>query len=313
MRKVRSIGVVISLLLIIILLLVFMDPWSMLRSESKKINLQHPSNVDRVILTSVDDSTLLVRQDSTWFLFGEEPANQVAVDNLLFAASRIQISSIQPTRPDADLQYSRKVRYFEGKKCVLEYDFFKDGPNYLIRPPATGKAYAITVSGYSELNLEKVFSSAVNHYRKHILIDLLPSEIAEVEITGGNQKRFRFLQDMEGNITCQLPEEDSLVPAELLNEISIRLLFSYFSPVLYVRTCPLKEREGEMLAQLRIRTREGMMHILRVYPYYEEDHEEADMFLALVRYNNKPELLVVYYIYLDVLMRELSHYLILHE
>ena len=45
-----------------------------------------------------------------------------------------------------------------------------------------------------------------------------------------------------------------------------------------------------------------------VFPYREKPDAEAHMFKALVIYNNKPEALVVNYIYLDVLMRDLSHY-----
>ena len=49
-------------------------------------------------------------------------------------------------------------------------------------------------------------------------------------------------------------------------------------------------------------------HTLQMYPYYEKAGAESHMFRALVIHNNEPEVLLVNYIYLDVLMRDLSHY-----
>jgi hypothetical protein len=53
----------------------------------------------------------------------------------------------------------------------------------------------------------------------------------------------------------------------------------------------------------------GEDHSLKVYPYFESPGEEPHLFKALVVYNQEPEALLINYIYLDVLMRGLPHYI----
>jgi hypothetical protein len=67
------------------------------------------------------------------------------------------------------------------------------------------------------------------------------------------------------------------------------------------------EKKG-MRASLHVASFDGETHTLKVYPYFPSPGPEPDMFRALVLHNEDPEALVVNYIYLDVLMRDLSHY-----
>jgi hypothetical protein len=69
-------------------------------------------------------------------------------------------------------------------------------------------------------------------------------------------------------------------------------------------------RLGEQgrMARLHVESFRGEKHTLEVYPYFPSPGDQPDMFRALVLYNDEPEALVVNYIYLDVLMRDLSHY-----
>ena len=62
------------------------------------------------------------------------------------------------------------------------------------------------------------------------------------------------------------------------------------------------------MARIHVESYNGEKHTLQVFPYHETAEAEPHMFQALVIHNNDPEVLVVNYIYLDVLMRDLSHY-----
>ena len=314
MRHYRSIGFIVSVVLIVALLLIFTDPWSTLRRDSRKIVLQDPSEIDRVSLADPYDSTLLVRKDTAWLLFGTEPVNPVAVENLFFAAGRIQINSILSGEPDMEGKTIRRVRFFKADRAILEYEFIADDRQYLIRPFGSDRAYYVSLSGYTGLDLDRVFSSAANHYREHTLIDLLPSEISLIQVDLKDSDPFLFIQDPDGNIRCILTEQDSIVPHGRLDELSIRLLFSYFTDIRYERMSgiPVSRLTGPggepPLARLYVESREGEQHKLLVFPYDGENGENPDMFRALVAYNDRPEALVVNYIYLDVLMRKLSRY-----
>jgi hypothetical protein len=315
MRRPGTIGIIVSVVLIIALLIVFTDPWSTLRRDSRHIVLEDPSAIDRISLADAFDSTLLVRKDTAWLLFGSEPVNPVAVANLLFAAGRIQINSILTGPPDLEGKTICRVRFFKGDRPVLQYAFISDGKQFLIRPLGSERAYYVSLSGYGGLDLGRVFSSAANHYREHTLIDLLPSEISLIEVDLRGSEPYRFEQDTRGDIRCLLPERDSIIPPGRLNELSIRLLFSYFTDIRYERRSGIPVSrltgpgaESPPLARLLVVSREGEKYLLLVFPYYGEGGKQADMFRALVAYNDRPEALIVNYIYLDVLMRELSRY-----
>jgi hypothetical protein len=306
--------VVVSGILILVILLIFTDPWSTLRNDGKRMILHHPGSIDRIELSDSYDSTILVMKENRWWISGTEEANQVAVENLLFAAAKLQINSIV-TGEEAVEGKGRKIRFFAGDRQVLGYDMFSNEGRYLLQPERSSRTYYVSVSGFTGLELDKIFSSASNHYRQHLLIDLLPSEISLIVIELDRGEAFQFSQDTMGNITCLPAHEGTEIPGTEPDELAVRLLFSYFTAIRYeqpsgIMRDELIRREGEesMRASLHVESFKGEKHTLKVYPYFPHPGLEPDMFRALVLHNEDPEALVVNYIYLDVLMRDLSHY-----
>ena len=315
MQSRRTIGMVISALLIVVLLLVFTDPWSTLRNDGKRIALKDPASIDRIILSDMHDSTLLIRQDQSWLLFGEEAVNPVAVENLLFAAERLQINSMDAIDPGSVSGTERRIEFLKGDKMVLAYKFQARGDQYMVTPTGSDHNFLVAIAGYSGLNLDRVFSSRANHYREHLLIDLLPTEIARIEIELAGGEAFQFIQDENGEILCLPSNEETVLPAGSPDDLTIRLLFSYFTSIRYEQRAGITAGAltsaygtGGRIARIQVESHQGETHTLQVYPYHEVPDAEPHMFLALVLHNNDPEALVVNYIYLDVLMRDLSHY-----
>jgi hypothetical protein len=315
----RTIALIVSLLAVLAVLFLITDPWSTFGKESKQLVLTDVDAVDRIVLVDAYDSTELVRVDGSWLLYGEEACNQSTVENLLIAASRLQISSIVTLGPEEDLDAksgpSRKITWFKGRKEVLSYGFTTASGRPLVIPPRSDRAYYVAVSGYPDLNLDKIFSSASNHYREHLLIDLLPSEISRIEIGLPSGEAFSFSQDRDGNIHVESENEYTTLPEVPSNENAIRLLFSYFTSIRFENKAGIPadslSQSGQSraaMATLHVRSFAGEDHVLRVYPYSESPGGEAHLFRALVLYNQEPEALFVNYIYLDVLMRGLSHY-----
>ncbi|MEN8228828.1 MAG: hypothetical protein ABFS38_11800 [Bacteroidota bacterium] len=296
------------------MLLLFTDPWSTIRNDGKRIALKDPASIDRIILADMYDSTSLIRQDQVWLLFGEEEVNPVAVENLLFAAERLQINSIDPMDPDSLHGTERRIGFYHGDKLLLSYQFQTHGDQYMVTPTGSDHNFLVSIAGYSGLNLEKVFSSRANHYREHLLIDLLPSEIAGIEIELDNGEAFHFHQDENGDITCMPSNEETLLPDGSLDDLATRLLFSYFTSIGYEQRAGITAEDLSAdgthgrIARIQVGSYQGENHTLQVFPYHEFPGAEAHMFRALVLHNNDPEALVVNYLYLDVLMRDLSHY-----
>jgi len=309
-----------SVVVLSVVLLVFTNPWSTMRNNVRQVALKSPAEVDRIILADAFDSTVLVRQNDTWLLNGKEEAGKVPVENLLIAAERMEISSFISSESlngarQTGTSPTRTISFFKGEKKVLSYELQAKDKQYLITPPGSGNSYFVKVSGYPGLNLIKVFSSAPNHYREHLLIDLLPSEISRIEIELQDGAGFHFEQDQEGNITCFSSNNQDPLPAGELNHQAIRLLFSYFTSIVFEDRSGMMEEDlfqarppVHRMARLHVESHNGEKHSLQVFPYVENQGEEAHMFKALVLYNNDPEALIVNYIYLDVIMRDLSRY-----
>ncbi len=315
MRSSKYTGVLISVLLIAALLLIFTDPWSTLRKEGKRIILKDRSAIDRILIWDLYDSIHLIKQNQSWYLFGTEKVNQVAVDNLLFAAERLHISSVITLDKGSGNRAARKLRYYKGEKVQVAYDFQMVDDQYLITPQGSDQSYYITVSGHAGRNLDKVFSSSANHFREHLLMDLVPSEVSLVEIELDSGEAFRLVRNEEDEIACYSMNSTTQLPSGKLDDLSVRLLFSYFTSIRYDQPAGIgsesllvEDRISSRLARLHVETIGGEKHTLQVFPFYETTGAEAHMFKALVLHNENPEALIINYLYLDVLMRDLSHY-----
>lgn len=296
-----------SIVVLVVMLLVFTNPWSTMRGNSRQVALKSPGEVDRIVVADPIDTTVLSRNNGNWYLNGGEEAGKVPVENLLIAAERLEISSIISSESESGNKPTRTITYYKGDRILLAYELQEKGGQYLLTSAGSVNSYFVSVSGYPGLNLEKVFSSAPNHYREHLLIDLLPSEISKIEIELDDGDGFCLEQDMEGNITLSAGKP---------NELAVRLLFSYFTSIVYEDKSGIiasslfqTDSSPQPMALLHVESYGGEKHSLQVFPYVENQGEQPHMFKALVFYNNDPEALIVNYIYLDVLMRDLSHYL----
>ena len=315
MKSRKYTGAVLSLFLIAALLLVFTGPLSNLWKKGERINLKSPERIDRISLWDASDSVWLDREGDSWLLFGTEPVNPVAVENLLFAAEHLQITSIVSSEPLPGHGQGRKVRYYEGGKTVVEYGFESRDGKYLVWPDGSDLGFYVSVSGYGDVYLEKVFSSTADHYREHLLMELIPSEISRIEIELQGGQGFQFTQNDRGRIACLPANEATVLPAGPLDTLAVRLLFSYFTSLSYEQRTEI-DAEGlladgvlkDRMARILVESNRGEKHILQVFPYHESKGAGAHMFKALVIHNDDPGVLLVNYIYLDVLMRDVSHY-----
>ena len=161
----------------------------------------------------------------------------------------------------------------------------------MVSPAGTDHNFSVSISGYPERSLDKVFSNNANHYRKHLLIDLLPSEIAKIDIELQSGRAFQFLQDENGEISCFPANDETQLPSGSLDEISTRLLFSYFTAIRYEQGAGISSSalrtagvHNSGIATIHVRSFQGENHTLEVFPYHENPGAEAHMFRALVRF-----------------------------
>ena len=287
--------------------------------KSRQVALSDITEVDRIVVSDSWHSTELLKVDDSWFLFGTEPVNPVSVENLLIAAERLEIGSIVdnevPSKDAGSQDNTRNLSFFGGDKLILTYGLKYVSGRFLLIPPAAESAFFVSVPGYPDLDLGRVFSASPDHYRDHLLIDLRPSEISGIQIELASGEAFRFSQDREGNISCEAGNAHTTLPEGKPNELAMQLLFSYFTSLRYEKLSGIKADSLEhafcgdrKLASIGVESFGGEQHMLKVFSYNEAPGSETHLFKALVLHNDRQEAIFVNYIYLDVLMRGLSHY-----
>lgn len=319
MHKRRFIPILIVLLAALLLILLS-GPLKLLEGSGRGIVLQKAEVVDRIVLADSFHTSELIRTQGSWKLFGTEEVSTVTVENLLYAASRLEVVSI--TEPEVFGQDNgsadeiRDLSFFRGDRMLLTYRLTKHAGRYLIHPPGSDRVYYVSLPGYPDLDLTRVFSAAPDHYREHLLVDLPPSDIAHISIELASGEAFEFKQDQEGNISCRVSNEQTRMPPGEPNELAIKLLFSYFTPIRFEERTNIKadslladrELHGWM-ATIGLESYGGEQHNLQVFPYKDLADADPHLFKALVLFDNEQEALIINYIYLDVLMRGLSHYI----
>ncbi len=239
------------------------------------------------------------------------------MENLLFAASRLSIISLISAKEIDDEWERTSLAYFRDNKEILKYDFYFDGSRYMIHLPAFESLYMVSLSGYQSLRLSGVFSPLTSHYIKQNLIALLPGDISSLTISVTGESKFTFTQDSAGIYECFDHIQQTIIPLELLNDHKVHLLLSYFSDIRYeesnnnISASSLRANsEDKMLARIEVISSLGESYSMEVYPFLNEESGTPEIFRALVIFNNQPTVLIINYIYLDVLMRDLESYIL---
>jgi len=319
MQNRRPILVLIIVIPAVLLLILLAGPWKLLERDSTHIALRNMEEVDRIVLVGSYSTTELSKSDSTWYLFTSEAVSPVAVENLLFTASRLEAASIvglevfeETTDKHGDV---REITFFRGDKVLLACRLKMVSGQYLLHPKDSQKAYYVSLPGYPGLEIDRIFSATPDHYREHLLIDLPPSDISSIEFDLASGEAFRFTQDLEGQITCYPDNDYTILPDGIPNELAMKLLFSYFTSIRFEQRAGIPadsllgaEAIERKLASVRVTSFSGEQHFMQVFSYHETPGSKPHLFRALVLYNDEQDALFVNYIYLDVLMRGLSHY-----
>jgi hypothetical protein len=315
----KSLRLLFLLIPVVLLLFLLTDPWKPWENTGRGVVLTHAEKVDRILLVDAYHRTELTRLGDSWYLFGTEKVSAVAVDNMLIAASKLEVSSIVSRKAFDESGYSpeesREITFFRDQKQVLSYRLKRASGKYLLLPDASEKAFYVALPGYPGLDLDRIFSATPDHYRDHLLIDLRPSDIRSIEIALASGEAFRFTQDPEGTITCKALNDNTLIPDTKPNDLAIKLLFSYFTSIRYEQMAGIPadsllkaDALYKPMAGIRVESTEGEIFSMNVFSYRNIPDSEPDLFRALVLYNDEKDAMIINYIYLDVLMRGLSHY-----
>ena len=319
MKNRRILLAILALIIAVLVLIFLIRPWESGNRGPGSVALRDVEDVDRIVLVDPYTTTELTKKEGKWYLFGTETVNPVSIENLLIAASRLEISSITENEDFTDSVKSSadltEVTFYKGDRSLLTYSLRAYSGRYLLHPAGSAWSYYVDLPGYPGLELDRVFSATPDHYREHLLIDLRPSEISNIRIELASGDAFRFTQDLNGDIHCAAANEQTHLPDGKLNELAVRLLFSYFTSIRFEQMAGISAdsllspaAQEWKLATISVGSFSGEHHSLQVFSYHEEPGAEPHLFKALVLYDNEKDAMFINYIYLDVLMRGISHY-----
>jgi hypothetical protein len=311
MRPRFAIPLILLLLAAAGIWLVVADRWSTTGKGLHGLFPQSPEEVQRIQVISAYDTLEFRRSDSVWTLDGEE-LNSEAVENLLYATGRLRMTSILPLagddRPEGVIEF-----VFAGRKRNSGHFYFgKMTGAYAVFEPGADRAFGVELAGYENLPLEKIFSGNRDHYRKHLMVSLLPSEIRTVTVEPHFGTPFRAGQDSLYHITVTDLETVQNV-TERTDERKIRLLFSFFNAIRYDGFVSEGEIEPgtvteQPYAVVEVFSFDGQVHTLEIYQWTKPGQAAPDLFEAIVDFNGMQGYRSVNYYYLDLLIRGLENY-----
>jgi hypothetical protein len=301
------IWIIVSVTVLAGAIILFSENWSTTGNDFESFLIGDTEELDGVYIIKAIDTLEFKLKDSKW-LCKDEVLNQSAVENLLLAAGRLSMTSIRSLDETEDFKYVMELVFMRGKKELRRYYFAREGQDYMVFSNNSEEGFGVELNGFEDMPLEKIFSDELDHYRMHLLVGLLPSEVKSIEIIPMHGSPFMLTQDNEFNIqVTDLQEKEDLTGS--VDERKMRLLISYFSSIRYNTIIDESYILGRSpLAAIRVTDFTGKSNKLDVFPWYKPEMESPDMFEALLVFNDNPEVLSVDYYYLDLLMRGLEKY-----
>lgn len=285
------------------------DPFTSMSSSMKGMLPGTSERIDRIKVISAVDTLNIIRTGSNWSFEEGEVLNKETIESLLFTASNLHLVSIVSAEEIAKQSDFIKLQFYQSKRLEASFIYVVYKDRSVLYTEGSEQAYLVELPGYDERSIRKVFSLNRDHYREQLLLNLLPSEIRKVEVLPLTGSAFSVTQDVNAIVKVKDARQVD-VPFE---DRRIRLLLSYFNALRFEEVLSdEKEAVGfdasKPAASFSVETFAGERHRFRIYTWIRPGSGEADLFKALVLHNEKPQILLVNYTYLDLLIRGLEVY-----
>ncbi len=285
------------------------DTYTTMKSGMKGVLPESTDKIDRIELIASPDTLQLLGSESGWSFEDGEVLNQEAIESLLFTASNLRVLSIVSSEEIMKQQDHIDIKFYRGRKKEAAFRFLEYRDRNVLYQEGDEQAYLVELPGYDERMLKKVFSLNPDHYRDHLLLNLLPSEISAVEVTPLKGSGFSVNQD----VTASIVVRDTDMQEVQVSDRKVRLLLSFFNTVRFEEYLPADQLPSDLdpampSAMFRVTDFSGDSHVFRIYQWSRTEGDEPDLFKALVLYNENPQHMIINYSYLDLLIRGLEVY-----
>lgn len=289
-----------------ILALVFRSDLNDIFHSEGDFAISDTAAVSRIELFA-SDSLVLERKDNYWVLNGNEPANSIAINNLLYGFNRLIVTG-KSKDPKITEGEKTDITIYSGRR-KRNLVMYKTDEVTFLQKKGSDSFYAVEAGGFSKIMFSDILNSVPDYWRNKILIHLQPNEISSVHLIHSlfPEKDFQ-IKLVESKASLYDGEGIIQVPDSLTDHEKINFYLSYFTNIFYDSTYNSSfPEDSEPRWILSVTEKSGKSHELSIYTI--QTPKGTDLFKALIRYNSQPQLFLTRFIVLDLLLQDKDHFL----
>ncbi len=290
-----------------------------LRPDEINFSLEKPQVIDKIEISRKGKTILLEKEHHKWKLNHEYPARNETVELFLKALGRITVLSpasktIIDTITVKLLNKGISLKLFHNDNIIKSlYIYYEDKnlPGTYMMDSRMLKPYMVSLIGYNNNNIEKLFSLNPAVWRDNILFDMKPAEIYSIEIIYPRQPDASFKIINQAGKEPLLFSLKSAVPEIKANTEELKDYLSYFVGVHYVVNDYEVDRTKlqELFATLKIISTKQQKYELKAYRKLQPDGKGFDINYYYILEEQDTIPLLVKYTETDPIMKTFSDFI----
>jgi len=307
----KKIHIIIAIIAAILIPLFLLNPLEIVLPGDTTIQISDTGSVNRIEIYGLDTIFLQRQPVSGWLMNNTYDVNPVSVNNFLFCFKKMGIRGISYDMSFND-SISRRIHIFSGRKKHF-FRFYHSENKYLLHKEGSKKIFSVEVTGSSKADLSEVFSDDPDHWRNRIIMDLLPEEISLISISHTGKPEYDFMVRMENHVPVLYePSGSEAFKPEVTDTEQLNRYMSYFLNIFYEYGYRGEKNENisfssdpEYVISVTPVSREKIT--LSVYSLFREG--KKDIFFAGVKVDDNPQMLVIRYIAIDLILARKSDFI----
>ncbi len=309
-----------TLLVAVVLVLMFGRP---LFRGATSFGFPNANKVRHIVLNDGAQHMELDRHSGRWYINnGDEMAQQDKVADALYALQMLEVKYPLPTElTDAIPSSGLRVMVSGWLGSLRGYTLYKVD-SLLVGVVREGKPYVLQVRGNEELDIFSLLDANALSWRKTLLVNLLPTQIASVAVEdlGNPERSFTLSVDTLGN--AELLEMYSGTEHTRLDMDHVKRYLSYYRGLSVERyATELSEDDAEAILMgdaaymITITNREGVTQVIKLYYIPVGDELDAfgrptkvDLNRCYLQQDDDTHLAVALWVDFDILLKDMKFF-----
>ncbi len=258
---------------------------STLRKKDTRFALPATENITKIRIASSEYESVMDNTPDGWYI-NNQPANKQRINDMLMISGLIDaaapVSESQADSVRCALQTGTEVFFLAGSRCIHAFTLCKWNNRIYGQRERSKKAFRLSVKGYPEIDLIKVFQASPSAWQSNVIMDFPPDDILQVTLTYPAKTKSSFTLKVLDRTHIMLTDADSNNYTGLLNMETAKEYLNFFSAIHYsalpdASTETVKKIHTEnILFTLEVKLKSGATFIITGYPKYDPVNAEPD-------------------------------------